>query len=149
MRAIWAILCRNTIIDQRSNNISLIEVIDELTVPAPPPELMAETDGELSMLFDGDLVILCTRSDLDTPEKAQVRSTIIAPNGGEARTGEVEIDLTDIVHARAIGHIAELPPLTQGGEYTIKIETKVHDSEWQEVFELPLWVNIQTDAASE
>ena len=149
MRAVWAILCQNTIIDQRSNNISLIEVIDELTVPAPPPELVTEANGELGMLFDGNLVILWARSDLGTPEKAQVRSRIIAPNGGEARTGEVEVDLTEIVRARAIGRIAELPLFTQVGEYTIKIETKAHDSEWREVFELPLWVNVQADAPSE
>ena len=149
MRAIWAILCQNTIIDQRSNNISLIEVIEELTVPVPPPELMTEGDGELSMLVDGNLVILWTRSDLNVPEKAQTRSRIISPNGGEAQSGDFEIDLTEIVRARVIGRIAELPPLTQTGEYTIKIETKVDDSEWQEEFELPLWVNVQTDGPSD
>ena len=83
------------------------------------------------------------------PEKAQARSRIIAPNGGEARSGEVEIDLTDIIRARAIGRVTGFPPFTQVGEYTIKIETKAQDSEWQEVFELPLWVNIQTDTASD
>ena len=149
MRAIWAILCQNTIIDQRSNNVSLIEVIDELAAPAPPPDLMTETIEEPSILFDANLVVLWARSDLDIPEKAQARSRIIAPNGGEARSGEVEIDLTDIMRARAIGRITTFPPFTQVGEYTIKIETKSNDAEWQQVFELPLWVNVQTDAPSE
>ena len=149
LRAVWAILCENTIIDQRSNNVSLIEVIDELTIPAPAPEPMTETKGEPRKFFDADLVVLWARSKLDLPEKAQMRSKIVAPNGGEARSGESEVDLTENIRLRSIGRIAGLPPFTQAGEYRIKIEAKESDSEWQEVFELPLWVSVQTDTPSE
>ena len=46
MKVLWALLCKNVITDQDTNNISLIEVVDELTIPAPPPQSASTTvDG--------------------------------------------------------------------------------------------------------
>ena len=147
---VWAILCRNAIIDQRSNNVSLIEVIDEITIPVQIPESITNASDQPVMVTDASLVILCARSDFNVPEKSLMRQRIVAPDGDEARTNENEIDLTDDVRLRAIGHIAGFPPLiTQDGEFTIKIEVKAPDSDWQEMFELPLWVTVQTDTLSD
>ena len=146
LRAIWAILCKDAIVDKRSNNISLIQVLDEFMIPAPPPEPVTDTDRNQGILFDANLVVLWTRSDLNTPERAQMRSKIVAPNGSAAESVVIDIDLTDIItRARSIGHIAVLPHFTQEGEYVIRIEMKSPDSDWEEAFELPLWVNIQQD----
>lgn len=149
LRAIWAILCKNTIIDQRSNNISLIEVIDEISLPAPAPESVTETSGQPAVGFDASLVILWARSDPDMPEKAQVRNSVVTPKGFQTQSTENEIDLTDALRVRSIGQIARFPLLSQDGEHTLKIEMKAADTDWQEAFELPLWVNIQTDSPLE
>ena len=149
MKAIWAILCKNVIVDQQSNNVSLIEVIDEFTIPVPPPVNLPEIDGEPGILLDVSLVVLWARSHRDTPEKAQSRTSIVTPDGTEARSLENEVDLTEAIRARAIGRIVGFPhPLNHGGEYLFRIELKVPGSDWKEELELPLWVNVQKDTTS-
>ena len=150
MKVIWAILCRNAITDQQSNNISLIEVIDEITIPAPPPANVPETSEDSGIALDASLVMLFARSHQDSPEVAQSRLRIVAPNGTQIQSVEQEIDLTEIPRARAIGRLIGLPTvLPQDGEYLLKIEAKAPDSDWEEGFELPLWINLQEDTPSE
>ena len=47
---------------------------------------------------------------------------------------------------RSIGRLTELPLLpTSEGQYVFKVELKELDGDWEEAFELPLWINIQSD----
>ena len=47
---------------------------------------------------------------------------------------------------RGIGHLIESPfPVLQEGQYLFKVEAKTEGLDWQEMFELPLWVKVQTD----
>ena len=146
MNVIWAILCQNVIVSQQSNNISLIEVIDELTVPVPPPQTLGESDEEFSATLDFRLTVFWARSDHRIPERGQSRVKLVAPDGRESTPVEQEIDLTQFPRMRSIGRMIGSPlPLTQEGQYRFIIEVKTPDSDWQEVSELPLWVAIQTD----
>ena len=146
MKVIWALLCEKTIVDQESNNLSLIEVIDELIVPAPLPQGVHGSGAEGSSILDLRLVVLWERSDPLRPEKGQARIRIIAPNASESSVAEHEVDLMESPRMRAIGHLLGSPmPFTQEGQYFVKIEAKTADSDWQELFELPLQVSVQTD----
>ena len=148
LKVIWAILCDKAIINQQSNNVSLIEILDEITLVAPAPEPVTETSEEPNIFIDASLVASWARSDFNMPEKAQTRTRIVTSGGEGLLSNELEIDLTDDMRIRTIGLIGRIPFLTQDGEYTIKIEAKAPDSDWLEMFELPLWVNTQTDTPS-
>ena len=150
LKVIWALLCQYVITDQRSNNISLIEVIDGITIPAPPPVNVPETSQDSRLNLNASLVALYARSDHGLPEVAQSRLRIVSPEGAQILSEEQEVDLTDATRARAIGQIIGLPtPLPQDGEYLLKIEVKAPDSGWEEAFELPLWVDLEKDVPSE
>ena len=149
MKVLWALLCGNVITDQRTNNVSLIEIIEQITVPAPPPGSVAEVDGQSGTLFNMRIVVLWARSDRDVPEKGQARVRMIAPDGKESQSMEHEVDLIKLPRVRAIGHIVGFPfPLTHEGEHFFRVEKQTADSTWKTVFELPVWVQIQTDSPS-
>ena len=50
---------------------------------------------------------------------------------------------------RGDGHLLELPfPFTEEGIYYFNIQAKTADSDWKEVYELPLWVNVYDEFPS-
>ena len=146
MRVIWALLCKNTIVDRDTNNVSLINVVDELTVPASPPQGPPGAVFESIVLLDLSMAILWVRSSPDVPESGEARVKVVAPDDSISLSPQLEVDLTQRPRVRALGHMLNSPfPSWQEGEYRFKIEAKTNDLDWQEMFELPLWVKVQTD----
>ena len=144
MKVLWAILCEGAITDRESNNVSLFNIIEELGVPAQAPEGL----GDLGLppgVFPGTftLVILCTRANLDTPEMAHGRIRLVAPDNTELLSLDFEMDLFEFLSGRLIINMPGLP-ISSEGQYLFKIAGKSQDSDWEEMFELPLTVSIQT-----
>lgn len=52
MKNIWSILCSRALIDQRSNSLSLIDCIDEMTITFPNPETMANLEKKVPLVFE-------------------------------------------------------------------------------------------------
>lgn len=146
MKVVWALLCETTIVDRDTNNVSLINVVDEITVPAPPPQGPLGSVIERIEILDLHLAILWARSNPDVPERGEARITVVAPDGSISVSPEVAVDLSQSQRMRAVGHLLDSPfPNWQEGQYLFKIESKTADLDWQEMFELPLWVKVQTD----
>ena len=80
MRHVWSILCSKGIIDKASNNISLIETLEEIHVPA---EIIGGREGGLEVIpaIPLNWVTLWTRSDPTKAEKNWTRNTIVSPSG--------------------------------------------------------------------
>ena len=148
MKVLWALLCDYVITNQQTNNISLIEIIEQINVPAPAPGSLAEFTEQSATFLNMSLVVVWARSDRDAPEIGQARVGIVAPDGRKSQFAEYEVDLIDTQHTRAVGQIVGFPPLTQEGEHLFRVEKQISDSEWKEEFEVPVWVNIQTDSPS-
>ena len=145
MKIIWALLCETTIVNRDNNNISLINVVDEITIPASPPQGPSGSDPELIKLLALNMVVLWVRSNLSTPESGEARIKVVAPDDIEILSAEMKVDLTESQRVRAVGQMTENFPFTQEGQYLFKIAAKTTGLDWQELFELPLWVNVQTD----
>ncbi len=149
MNVLWALLCETVIIDQQTNRASIIGVIDEINVPAPPPEEPSETGESPITAANMRLIALWSRSNHAVPESSQARVRIVAPNGDEWRSEEHRVDLTDAPLARAIGHITGLPPLARDGMHLLRLESQMSDATWREEFELPMRVHVQLDQLDE
>ena len=146
MKVIWALLCENIIVDRDTNNVSLINVVDELTVPASPPEGPPGAVFESIVILNLRMAILWTRSIPSVPEVGEARVKVVAPDDSISFSPQLEVDLTQGPRERALGHLLNSPfPSWREGEYLFKIEARSADFDWQEMFELPLWVKIQTD----
>lgn len=146
MKVIWALLCEKAILDRDTNNASFINVVEEITVPASPPKIPSGSDIEPILMLDLRMAILWARSNPDMPESGEARVRLIAPDETASVSAELMVDLTESQRMRGIGHLIESPfPVLQEGQYLFKVEAKTEGLDWQEMFELPLWVKVQTD----
>ncbi len=144
MKVIWAVLCEKSLTDSETNNVSLINVIEEVTVPAQPPIKLSDLglpEGIVPTVLE--LVVLWVRSNLDEPEHGQGRVQIAIPNSYDASTQQFEVDLTHFLRLRSRIKLTGIPA---GGEgiYLFKIAGKTASSDWTEMFELPLRLAFQT-----
>lgn len=148
MKILWTLLCDNVITDHRTNNVSLIEIVEQINVPSPPPVSLAKSGDQSPTLLNMWLVTLWARSENDKPENGQARIKVVAPDGTESQLIEYEVNLNETPRSRAVGRIAGFPLLTQEGEHLFRVEKLTSDSDWQKEFELPVWVQIQSDSPS-
>ena len=146
MKVIWALLCEKAIIDRETNNASFINVVEEIIVPASPPQMTPGSEIEPIVVLDLHMAILWARSNPVVRESGEARVRLIAPDETASIFAELIVDLTESQRLRGIGHLVESPfPVLQEGQFLFKVEAKTADLDWQEMFELPLWVKVQTD----
>ncbi len=157
MKVIWTILCERTIVEQDTNQISFFNVIGEVTIPVQPPDeselpyggLSPRVVDESELAYGGlsprvVLVVLWERYNPDLPEIGIGRVRLVGPDNDVLLHFRHEVDLQETSGARAIIKMPGLPVRSQG-RHLFKIEAKSPDSDWQEMFELPLNVVIQTE----
>ena len=74
---VWTILCSRAVIDRDTNNMSLLEVIEQLTLgDASPP-----VEGEGLAPIQLELVTLWTRRRDDESESGRARIRFYRPSG--------------------------------------------------------------------
>lgn len=142
---IWSVLCARSIIDSETNNISLIDVIEQVNLPAPPPP---STDGGVTFIpISLELVSLWSRENADAPENRRCRVRVNSPGGlpaGMPTTVEFQVDLT--VHQRSRTR-ARLPglPIRETGTCSFVVEMS-RDGEYTQVASIPLLIMIGATA---
>lgn len=143
MKHIWSVLCSKGIIDKKTNNISLIEIIEEMKFVTEIQGISEESDINLVGQMPVDWVTLWVRSDVEKPEKAKVKDTIISPSGKTILEKEYEIDLQNHKRMRATRRVS-LPPANESGVFLFL--TQVNGDEkrtWNIVGEIPIFVTIE------
>lgn len=131
---IWTILCRKASIDNRSNNISLFEVVDQLNVVGAQSEERVEIPAQF------ELATQWRRSDSDEPERATGRMNLRLPDGQQVQGSEFDIDLSESLRHRNVISIGSLP-VHGPGEYWFEIDVRAADSDdWESVYQLPLQI---------
>ena len=155
MKVIWAILCQSAVIDKDSNNVSLLNIIEEITIPAEPPLIEQPAGEDISQLIGPglfDFVILWSRSDPEVAEHGLGRIRLLLPNNEPLFTStEFEVDLTRYLRSRLRSKFPGFP--TRRGEiirgiYDFVVESRSEGDEWEERFVLPLRVALQTAEAT-
>lgn len=157
MNVIWAILCERVVIDRDTNNVSLFNVIEEVTVPAQPPLALSQMNipaGVSPGMFE--LVVLWVRSDFEVSERGRGRVRLLVPTAKgallvsaakDALIRDFEVDLTQFLRLRTRLRFPGLP-VGDTGTYRFVIQGKAGDSEWSTMFELPIRVLIQAQEPS-
>lgn len=141
---IWSILCERSIIDDSSNNISLLNVIEELTL-TPPPGMkagVAVETGSGVVPFNYEIASLWTREKSDKPELGRAKIMLIDPFGKSKASNEVELDLRSYERLRTRQRFNGLP-MSGVGQYTFLIQLQGENGkEWIDVARVPLQVKI-------
>ena len=133
-RLVWAICCERPIVDAETNSLSLINIIEELSVPAPEAVL-----GERVHIIS----LWEKAADLEGREDAvRYRVTLTTPDGEVVGRSVVIDNAIPPTHARLRSVLAlEGIPLKGGGRYAWRVEIE-KDEQWEAISELPLIVKI-------
>jgi hypothetical protein len=113
----------------------LLNVVEELELPAPPSEL----GGEDQVIFPAQLlrlVVLTVRSDFEVAEQGWVRIWATLPDGREATPNEFPVDLSEASWHRSIITIPG-PPVVAEGVYRFLVDCRSKDDDWGEPFDIP------------
>jgi hypothetical protein len=133
---VWSVLCETSLIDQDSKLISLINVLEQLTIPeAPIP------DKELPIIVN--LVSTWVRSDLNVPSQGQSQINFVSPSGNVLQALANDVDLTKYERLRAKGQFRGLK-LPEPGQYHFDVEFREDDQHgWMKVASVPLKITFK------
>lgn len=140
IRHVWTVPCTMSIVSQGTNNISLLEVLEEVTL-APSESGPVKDRFSIPLIFD--VVSMWGREVPDAPEKGLARLQLISPENKVVLDQATEVDLTEFRRLRLLSKVLGLgKPKT--GEYQFKISRRAseHD-EWEEVGTVPLYVIVE------
>jgi len=147
---VWTVLCSHAVIDRDSNNVSLLDVVEQINIEEEP-------SPEGGITFPLDLMTLWARADLDRPARRRGRVTFVSPSG-TTNDGpwEFEVDLSEHPRNRTKGSIRALH-VSESGRHVFQVELQGENgTEWHQVAAIPLEINFpppnetkQTESESE
>ena len=127
----WVVVCSQTIKNQDTGRISLIEILDSLTIPH---SLISE-EKPIFLPFEYDLAIYWKITDNDGKDASKkFRLKILDPVGEILLEGEQGLEVTESGTHITVLHFNGLP-ITGPGYYKFKVElpSNADGSEWEDV----------------
>jgi hypothetical protein len=140
IKHIWSIICSNVITDDDSKNISLINVLEQLKILAPPAK-----GGILPIQLE--LVSFWVRENPEVAVIGNSRISFLSPSGKVLASKEIPIGLNEKERIRNRLVYKGLP-LEEPGTHIFRIEVQ-SDGEWIEVSSIPLFVTFSPPETKE
>ena len=136
IRHIWTVLCQIASFDSISNNVSLLSILETITP-------LSTLDAEHPIALQAELVSMWRREQPDQPALGQVRIHFTYPNGVDAPSIVLDLDLSKSYFHRTSLQIPGLL-ISSTGMYTFKVEYQTEgETDWHLVAEIPLIVATQ------
>jgi hypothetical protein len=154
---VWTVLCDKILIDPGSDKVSLIDIIETLTLHVSKSgevERMiaeAKADGDKGILVSAVLYLVSrwTRSEPSNPEDAKFRYVFLNPSGERVHEEGYAVDLRNSSSQRAVIRFREIPVSALGRHWIIieKEESPRHKKQprWSAVARLPLDLTESTE----
>ncbi|HEX9722444.1 MAG TPA: hypothetical protein VGA53_04215 [Candidatus Paceibacterota bacterium] len=140
MKHIWSVLCQRSIVDQKSNNISLIDVLEQLNINVSPEQAAKISEG-LMIPINFDIVSLWARkSEQDKPVKFEIIIDFHNSHGKKLKSFNRAIEVAqNYQRMRTQVKIVGLQ-IFESGLHTFKvgIKTRQQEDKPRIVAELPL-----------
>lgn len=124
----WIILCERAIVELQANTISLVALLENVTMPAPTPE-MSRDGKQIGVPFRFYVVQQWIRTKAKIGERIPARLILKGPNKKQLITAEFNVDLTSAPKARVITQSLGFP-LAGAGPYKCVVEAK-QGSSWR------------------
>jgi len=138
IRHVWSVLCKIAITDKRTNNISLINVIENISY-----EFDKDHPIDLPLPLDCELVSLWARKDPKNPVKVRVRDRLLAPDESILAEAFFDLDLTSSQRARTGRRFSSIVASVTG-QYEFQTCVDSGDGRWVEVSRIPLTISVGT-----
>ncbi len=152
MKHLWSLICQNAITNQETNNVTLVEVLEELKFALNSDPGLRETvtkalnDGNLVIPVNLSLVTTWLRSELEVPETSQAHMEIKSPAGVILLQQDYPVNLSDHSRLRARNVIVNFP-FKGNGAYQFVVYHRVGNG-WQEDISIPLTVSEESSLSS-
>jgi hypothetical protein len=128
---VWTVACIHAIVDQESNLISLLDVIEQINISEKPAPKKA-----IGLTLD--LATLWIREDPEVPEKGHAKITFVSPSGVELKSIRTDVNLGKHERLRSRGRFVGLPT-PEAGRYIFRVDLEDEASkEWKEVASIPI-----------
>lgn len=138
MKNLWLLLCSRAIVDRSTNQITLVDILDSVTLTQPPG---SENDleslgasGGIALPVQFHAVSYWTRSNPQRSESADVRTLIRAPNGKSIAFLDRTVELEEHVNRRLIVRFSDFP-FVGFGVYRIVVSLRGESGRWKKVNE--------------
>ena len=142
IRHVWTVLCSRAVIDIESHNVSIQNVLEQLTVNGAP-----KPDGKIAIPME--LISSWTREEPGVPAAGEGRLSLYLPAGEKKELLTFPIDLAENNRARIRINISELP-VPEGGRYLFCTEYRNDEKDsWRLVSQVPLDIIFQSEGEEE
>ena len=138
---IWSVVCERAIVNRDTNNVSMVEIVEEIGIPHELNELMLE--GKVGAIAV-NLTIVSLWVRRDVPERGHGRVMVEGPSHerptGRSGVSAFAVDLWENARMRTIGKIGVLP-FRGVGEYRFLVQLQQEGREmWEDVSSIPILV---------
>ena len=145
VKHIWSVLCKESIINQDDNLISIHGTLEELNVTLTTPINSSSNrlTDKLSLPINYEIVSFWVKENKKELAKAQIEYSLVSPEGKELfnKIQDMEIPV-NIKRFRSRMKITGFP-VTREGDYNFKVKIKEERADaFRLVAELPLEVKI-------
>jgi len=141
IRHIWTVICSRALIDKESNNVSLVEVIEEVRLtPVKSNVEGAVTPFPVTIAW----VTTWQREPIEHPGHSRGKDTILSPTGKVVVENEYPIDLSRYKRLRTRRNVANFP-VSESGIYSFR--TQIWNEEknvWEAVSDIPVDISVES-----
>ncbi|MFC2058341.1 hypothetical protein ACFLTS_01690 [Chloroflexota bacterium] len=147
---IWTVLCSRVITDKESNNVSLLDVMEEITLivqgAGSGGEVLLEKDRAI-LPFTLVLASLWSRKKTDKPVAGTAKDIVITPSGKILTENEFKVDLSNHIRMRTKRNLHNLPvAVNEPGRYIFRTELlNEKNKTWKKVSSIPFIIKTKTE----
>lgn len=142
IKHIWSVLCKESVINQDDNVISLIGILEDLNTTLTPNDPKIPRPEKITIPFNFEVVSYWTRTSVED-DILHIKTVIIGPDGEEISSVLNDSTFPNNVQRLRTRLKAQGLTLTKSGDYLIKISFKLNkEANYKLVAELPLKVKI-------
>jgi hypothetical protein len=139
IKHIWSVLCTHAITDKASNNMSLVEVLEEIQLRVEKGTSKANTTVPFPIYW----VTLWARTEQGESSCAHAKDIVIDPSGNTVLDKKYDVDLSEHKRTRFVRNLQGMP-VPSSGQYrfhTQLLDEKSHA--WDDVSDVPLEITIE------
>ncbi len=124
--------CERAITNSEDNSVSLITVIDGITIPKP-------SDSNSVVAVRWDTVATWEKDEQDADKAFEQRTCLVLPDGTETNSAIIKFIVKDTIHRNTV-HVFGFP-VAQAGIYKLKLYLREEGNEnWNEISEYQILV---------
>ena len=146
---IWSLLCRRSTIDSETNNLSIYDVFEQLTIDLKIKTGNADKVTKINVPIEYEVVSLWSKSE-DKVYSGEAKVEIIDPTGETGKVFEEPIEMPQTMkrlrtRLRISGFVAE-----KSGIYNFQVSYRVKgEDKYKKVADIPLEIIIKKEIVSE